>query len=98
MGNHPGKYVIREPEHVAAPFCGVDVPSRSWACSVLRQSSYEVTKSGFSSFMFMLSCIGNFVFQINFCFTVLALVSLVVVKKLAEKNVSEMTYFVSSGM
>jgi len=27
MGNHPGKYVIRETEYAAAPFCGVDMPS-----------------------------------------------------------------------
>ena len=29
MGNHPGKYVIREiSEYAAIPFCGVDMPSR----------------------------------------------------------------------
>jgi len=38
MGNPPGKYVIHETEYAAAPFCGIDMPSRPLTWSItLRQ-------------------------------------------------------------
>jgi len=33
-GNYPGKYVIRETEYAAAPFCGVDLLSRPLTWSI----------------------------------------------------------------
>jgi len=58
--------------------------------------SYEATKPGFSFLVFY--CVVVFLCSgWMFAFVVLGLVSLVLAKRLAEKNVSEMTHFVSNG-
>jgi len=70
-----------------------------WSCRIgpalcPGQRSYETTKPGF--FMCILYC-SIFCSGGMFAFVVLGLVSSVLAKRLAGKNVSEMTCFVSNG-